>query len=128
MKRQKRIQMILVAMLVFVCMVNVYCQAGSIWAKRSHNAKDLYADDKANQIGDVLTIIIAEDHKVDNKVNRDLSRSSSRELEFDSDSISIGSVHPIPDVSISTGSNKSLNGKSDYKDERSIEDRITVIV
>ncbi|MHC5083162.1 MAG: flagellar basal body L-ring protein FlgH [Planctomycetota bacterium] len=128
MKRQKQIQIILLMMLVFVCGVNVYCQAGSIWAKRSHNAKDLYADDKANQIGDVLTILIAEDHKVDNKVNRDLERSSSRELEFDSKDISFGSVHPIPDVSINTGSSKKLNGKSDYKDERSIEDRITVIV
>lgn len=128
MKRQKQIRIILVTLLVLVCGQSIDCQAGSIWAKRSHNAKDLYADDKANQIGDVLTIIIAEDHKVDNKVNRDLERTSSRELEFDSKDISVGSLHPIPDVSINTSSSKSLNGKSDYKDERSIEDRITVIV
>lgn len=103
-------------------------QAGSIWAKRGANAKPLYADDKANKIGDLVTVIISEDHKVDNKVKRDLERSSSQSLGFDSDDIGIGSINPLPDMNITTGSDKSLSGKSDYKDERTIEDLITAVV
>ncbi|MCE5186739.1 MAG: flagellar basal body L-ring protein FlgH [Planctomycetaceae bacterium] len=101
---------------------------GSIWAKRGINDKPLYADDKANQIGDVVTIIISEEHKVDNKVKRDLERSSQQAINFDSKDLSIGSLHPLPDVRVAAGSEKSLEGKSDYKDERSIEDSITAVV
>lgn len=108
--------------------ISTHSVADSIWAKRGLNAKSMYADDKANQIGDVLTIIISEDHKVDNKIKRDLERTSERELVFDNEDLGIGSIKPIPDVTVKTGSSKSLAGKSDYKDERSIEDRITVVV
>ena len=102
---------------------------GSIWAKRSQNSKPLYADDKANQIGDILTIIISEDHKVDNKVERDLERTSDRTLGLDRGDLTITTVLPkVPAVNVDLGSEKSLSGKSDYKDERSIEDRITVVV
>lgn len=113
-------------LLVFCFSVNVW--AGSIWARKSENAKPLYADDKANQVGDILTIIISEDHKVDNKVKRDLERESERDLSFDSGDLQVGSIHPFPNVSVGTSSSKKLNGKSDYKDERTIEDRVTVIV
>ena len=102
--------------------------AGSIYAKRRQHSKSLYADDKANQIGDILTIIIKEDHKVDNKVNRDLSRTSNKELALAADDIQVGPVNNGIDLGVNIGSNKSLSGKADYKDERSIEDSITVVV
>lgn len=123
---KRNIQILL--LIVILIQLSDWSWSGSIWAKRGQNAKALYADDKANQIGDVLTIIIEEDHKVDNKVERDLERSSSRELAVDSHDITVGGIAPIPDISVNTGSSKTLSGKSDYKDERSIEDRITVIV
>jgi len=105
------------------------CCGDSIWARRSANSKALFADDKAIEVGDLLTIIINEDHKVDNKVKRDLERTSSRELNLDGQDISVEHIMPsVPSVSVNTESSKKLNGKADYKDERSIEDRITVIV
>jgi flagellar L-ring protein precursor FlgH len=105
------------------------CHAASIWAKRAQTSKALYADDKANQIGDLLTIIINEDHKVDNKVKRDLSRASNMQLGIGEKDISVEHVLPtVPEVNIDLQSSKSLQGKSDYKDERSIEDAITVVV
>lgn len=130
-----RIQLSRVKMRVWVllgaaaCLPAVPAEAGSIWAKRSENPKSLYADDKANQIGDVLTIVISEIHKVDNKVKRDASRTSERNFEVGNDDLSIGHVIPsVSKVKVDVDSSKSLNGKSDYKDERKIEDRITVVV
>jgi len=123
----KRLQAAAAVMAVLTVLSGM-AQAGSIWAKRGANAKPLYADDKANKIGDLVTVIISEDHKVDNKVKRDLERSSSQSLGFDSDDIGIGSINPLPDMNITTGSDKSLSGKSDYKDERTIEDLITAVV
>ena len=104
-------------------------EAGSIWAKRGQTSKPLYADDKATEIGDILTIIINEDHKVDNKVKRDLNRTSDRALSMSGDDLSVAHVMPtVSKVNVDLASEKSLSGKSDYKDERTIEDRITVVV
>lgn len=103
--------------------------AGSIYAKRDKNSRPLYADSKAYRIGDVVTIIIAEDHKVKNKVERDLERESSRSLDFSGDNFVVEHFIPsIPSVKLETGSKKTLEGKADYKDERTIEDRITAVV
>jgi flagellar basal body L-ring protein FlgH len=64
-------------------------RAGSVWSKRGPNARDQYADDKANQIGDVLTIVISEAHKTDTKTKRSLERDSEREILFDSDDFKV---------------------------------------
>ncbi len=122
--------------LLLVCFSFVLCAdcgAGSIWAKRDRNSKPVYADDKAYRAGDILTIIINEDHKVDSKVKRDLQRDSSRSIDFSGGDIELSgsplpNVPDLPSLKINTGSAKSLQGKADYKDERTIEDRITVIV
>ena len=105
------------------------CSAGSIYAKRSQNSKPFYSDDKAYRVGDVLTIIIAEEHKVDNKIKRDLERESSRSLDLGSSDIKVEHILPsVPSVKLEASSSKSLEGKANYRDERSIEDRMTVVV
>ena len=126
-------------MFVFcVLLAGVVCSegfCGSIWAKRSRNAKPIYSDDKANQIGDILTIIISEDHTVDSKIKTTLSKDTDRELSIDGNlnRIDAGSVinkilPNTPSVGIDMSSSKSVDGKAEYKDERIITDKITVIV
>lgn len=117
-----------IAAVLIMAILTAPAAAGSIWSKRGQNAKALYADDKANQIGDVVTIVINEDHKVDNKVKRDLERSAEQSISFDSEDLKVGSFHPLPDVTVAAESDKSLNAKSDYKDERTIEDQITAVI
>ncbi|MHC4634626.1 MAG: flagellar basal body L-ring protein FlgH, partial [Planctomycetota bacterium] len=55
--------------LSFILTFFIFCavdrlQADSIWSKRDQNKKDLYADDKARHIGDVLTITISEESTI----------------------------------------------------------------
>jgi flagellar L-ring protein precursor FlgH len=122
--------------LVFGLMVSVCLaacsQAGSIWAKRDKNIKALYADDVARQIGDVLTIRITEDSKVDNKANRDLKKETSRSNDFNGE---LGITTPnhnilprMPVLTMEAESKNELKSKADYKDERKFVDRVTVVV
>ena len=60
---------LITAIVISLLVLASYAPADSIWAKRDKNAKAVYSDDTARQIGDVLTIIISEASKVDNKVN-----------------------------------------------------------
>ena len=68
-------------------------QAGSIWAKRDKNRKDVYTDDVARSIGDILTIKITEDSKVDNKAKRDLKKETKRTSDFNGE-LNIDNVLP----------------------------------
>ncbi len=100
-------------------------QAGSIWAKRGKNMRTLYADDVAHQIGDILTIKITEDSKVDNKAKRDLKKNTDRSTTFNGD---VGGFADLGEFGLSAQSGNKLNSTADYKDERSFEDLITVVV
>ena len=127
-------KIVLITLLVFVHLFASWCNAGSIWAKRGPNSKSIYSDDKATQIGDILTIVISEDSKIDNKVERDLEKKTSRKLTFDGNQIvdlgdTVNGLLPaLPSFKLSASSEKSLEGQSDYKDERTFEDKITVVV
>lgn len=121
---KNRIGLILVLAVFVFCMAE-YLEAGSIWAKRDKNMRDLYADNVAHRIGDVLTIKIVEDSKVDNKAKRDLQKDTDKSITFNGE---IGKYADIGDFGLSAASSNNLKGKADYKDERSFVDSITVVV
>jgi flagellar L-ring protein FlgH len=103
-------------------------QAGSIWAKAESKVNTLYTDDVARSIGDVLTITIIEDSKVDNKAKRDLQKETARSSAFNGD-LNIDHVLPsIPGFTMDAQSASELTSKADFKDERSFEDSISVVV
>ena len=118
---------------IWVVLIGVFfladlLQAGSIWARRGKNMKAVYADDVARRIGDVLTIRITEDSKVDNKAKRDLQKESSRSSDFNGD-LNIDHILPsIPGFTMATDSSNEMKSKADFKDERSFVDRVTVVV
>jgi flagellar L-ring protein FlgH len=119
-------------LMVLVLCLAAYSQAGSIWAKRGKDVKALYADDVARQIGDVLTIRITEDSKVDNKANRDLKKETNRSNDFNGE---LGITTPnhnilprMPGFTMEAQSTNELKSKADYKDERKFVDRVTVVV
>jgi len=110
---------------VFVSLSATCSKAGSIWAKRNKNMKDLYADDVARQIGDVLTIKISEDSKVDNKAKRDMKKETDRSTVFNGE---VGNFADIGEFGLTATSDNELKSKADYKDERKFIDSITVVV
>jgi flagellar L-ring protein precursor FlgH len=110
------------------------CEAGSIWAKRDKNSKSIYADDKACQIGDVLTIIISERSNIKNEIERELENETNRTIGFDADKYlkdkPFSWLPRIPGLtdSIDVTSSKSLKGDAEYEDKRTYTDRITVVI
>jgi flagellar L-ring protein precursor FlgH len=110
---------------VFVLFCSTCSQAGSIWAKRDKNMKAIYADDVARRIGDVVTIKVSEDSKVDNKAKRDLQKGTDRSTIFNGE---LGNFADLGEFGMSAESDNQLKSKADYKDERSFVDSITVVV
>jgi len=120
---------VLILVLMILVLLPATClQAGSIWAKRDKNMKDLYADDVARQIGDILTIKITEDSKVDNKAKRDMKKETDRSTTFDGE-LGIDHILPsIPGFTMEAKSGNEMKSKADYKDERKFVDQVSVVV
>ncbi len=119
--------------LMFFILCSTNCsKAGSIWAKRDKNMKEQYADDVARQIGDILTIKISEDSKVDNKTKRNLKKEVDKSSSFNGELGIKTENHSIlpnmPGFTMAAESSNELKSNSDYKDERSFVDRIAVVV
>lgn len=118
--------------IVLVLWLAACSQAGSIWAKRGKDVKALYADDVARQIGDILTISITEDSKVDNKAKRDLKKETTKSSDFSGELGITTSNHNIlprmPGFTMEAQSTNELKSKADYKDERKFVDKVTVVV
>ena len=105
-------------------------QADSIWARRDKNMRNVYVDDVARQIGDVLTIKIAEISEVENTTERDLEKTTKRLASFDG---KVGIEHiitSIPGVTLGSGTEfkNTLSGSAELTDERSFIDSITVVI
>ena len=126
-------KVILLLSFMFSILYSANCsEAGSIWAKRDKNMRGLYADDVARHIGDILTILISEDSKVDNKAKRDLKKETDKSTSFNGE-LGIGTPNHnllprIPGFTMAAESTNELKSKADFKDERSFVDRITVVV
>ena len=115
-------------LIVFVLFSAACSRADSIWAKRDKNTRDLYADDVARSIGDVLTIKINEDSAIENLVERDLEKITERSTKFNGQ-LGIDHILPsIPGLTMSAESSNTLEGSAEYTDERSFIDSITVVV
>ncbi|MCF7955804.1 MAG: flagellar basal body L-ring protein FlgH [Phycisphaerae bacterium] len=125
----------LLMLFVLTAVINVqFVAAGSIFSKGGSVSKPLIGDDTAKKVGDILTILISEVTAIESKLDRKLEKSTSRSATFDG---KLGIEHKlIPDnlnlpsfnVSDATSSSNKLDGKSEFKDEREVTDRVSVIV
>ena len=122
-----------ISTVIVICLVTCLgtsLQADSIWARRDESKNDVYADNKARHIGDILTILIIEESTIDNKAKRTLSKETSRSASFDG-GVSVEHILPeVPSLKLGSGTThtNTLDGKADYKDEREFTDSISVVV
>jgi flagellar L-ring protein precursor FlgH len=116
---------VVIAVIFSVLFASAFAHGGSIWAKRDRNSRNIYADDTARNIGDVLTIKITEASKIDNTAKRDLEKDVTKSNTFDG---KIGDIAKLGNMGFSADSTNKLSGKADYKDQRTFEDSITVTV
>ena len=115
--------------LLLLGVITPHAEAGSIWAKRSKNARDVFTDDVARNVGDIITILISESSKIDNKAKRDLQKTTDRSANLMGITESTGNLLPLmPVINIDAKGKNDLKSKADYQDERSFEDQITVMV
>lgn len=112
---------------IMFAMIATNVKAGSIYAKRHRETKALYADDTARHVGDLITVIINEDSKSDNTVERKLENTNNRENSFNGQ-LGVNFIPDLPGFTMKQEGERKLDGKSEYDDQRKYTDKVTVVV
>lgn len=130
---------ILSAVLAATCILMTaarFVRADSLWAKAPHRMRGLFADDTAKDVGDTLTITINEQSNVDNEVNRELERKSTRDADMSGNADLKDLVSTVrgetafrfPTIGYEQDASTKFDGKASYDTKRSVTDQITVLV
>jgi flagellar L-ring protein precursor FlgH len=110
-------------------------RAGSLWAKGHRRAQAIYTDDTARCVGDVLTITIDEKTTIANETSRELDKSQSvtgssgGTLDLANLVGAVGqNIFDFPKLDLSASLEKDFEGGANYDADRSVTDKISVVV
>ncbi|MEW6073611.1 MAG: flagellar basal body L-ring protein FlgH [Planctomycetota bacterium] len=98
---------------------------GSIYDP-DHGPRSMIADKTARRPGDLLTVIISETQKVDDKETSTISKSTNLDYALTSFNLKPSFFSVLPDVTAE--SKDDFNGTANYKKDGTFQARITVIV
>lgn len=117
---------LLLVTLALVATAPAPADAQSLWQKGRKKHVALVADNRAHRLGDIVTIVIDETQKVENKENVNTSKTTGA-------SASVTSFTPAPDLAkdwlpVEWDSNRTFGGTADFKKEGTFETRITATV
>lgn len=117
---------LLIVPLALVLAAPAAADAQSLWQKGRKRHVALVADNRAHRLGDIVTIVIDESQKVENKENVNTSKSTGA-------SASVTSFTPAPDLAddwlpVEWDSNRTFDGTADFKKEGTFETRVTATV
>lgn len=107
-------------------------RADSIWERRDPRTSHLFMDTRARQVGDLLTIVIREntvfDGKEDRKLRKDTRTGSVFKLDMNYKAGEQTERNFEGNFDALSTSERRLEGKADYKSDRTFTDRVTVRV
>lgn len=111
--------------------VSTTAQAESLWARRSSNHAYLFQDTRARRVGDLLTIVVAEDVSVNNSEDRALDKSTEADANLDFESATgggFGAQGATGMMDFGSSSSRSFGGEATYRSARAFSGRISVTV
>jgi flagellar L-ring protein FlgH len=122
----KKTILIVIALLgALAANTSAQARPGSIFDP-DHGPRGMISDKTARRPGDLLTVIIGETQKIDNKETSTVSKATNLDYALSSFNIRPSLFSVFPDVQ--AASTDDFNGTANYKKDNTFEARITVIV
>lgn len=109
--------------------------ADSLWARGNQRTRAITTDDKAREIGDVITVVINERSTIANETSREMEKSDTRSGNM-SGSLKLGDIggslrdetFDFPEAEFESSSSNAFEGDAEYDSDRRVTDQITVVV
>lgn len=117
--------------LITLSMTCPQTQAESIWSRRKPEHSLLFFDTRARHVGDLVTVIVAQQTDVDSSENRNLNKASQAGTTFDIDAESgggFGAQAANAAFDFGMTSNREFDGGSNYRTAQDFTDRVTATV
>lgn len=117
--------------LVLLSIPCTHAEAESIWSRRKPENSLLFFDTRARCVGDLVTVIVAQQTDVDSRENRNLNKASQAGTTFDIDAESGGSFGAKAAnaaFDFAATSNREFDGGSNYRTAQDFTDRVTATV
>ncbi|MFO7956026.1 MAG: flagellar basal body L-ring protein FlgH [Candidatus Brocadiia bacterium] len=125
MKAELHVLTLAAAMLLSVAAIPG-ANAESIWARRQKDAAFLYADDVASDVGDSLTVLIADESSFNLEGERESEKTTAHSGRLNIETAA-GSLK-IPAGTLEQESSRTLEGSDEHTGSRQFSDSITVTV
>lgn len=114
-------------MLLLTLCANIH--ADSIWKKRITTNTNLFSDNRARGIGDIVTVNISESTEITGTEDSSADSSNSHSINLDTSSF----LTKVKDISgylpnITADTSHSFSGKGDYESNRNINLELTAVV
>jgi flagellar L-ring protein precursor FlgH len=106
-------------------------RADSLWAKGAPYSAYLFVDSRARRPGDLLTIVVQESTDIEHKDSRSMDTETTTGGVFTLQASSTGNINTktaTADFEPTLSSTRKFDGKADYSSDRTIADRMTVVV
>lgn len=116
---------------VIACAACADATAQSLWRHRDPTRINIYADSKARNVGDVLTVVISEATDVDNTDQRTGAKTDTAAASFGltGATASGGNSGDVSaSGSVNTSGSRNFNGNSRVSVDRNLTDRMTILV
>ena len=109
--------------------LNNHIQADSIWKRRITLNTNLFSDNRARGIGDIVTVKISESTEITGTEDSSAESSNSHSIELDTSKF----LSTVKDISgylpnIKTDKSHNFSGKGDYESNRNINLELTAVV
>ena len=113
---------------IFLIMNN-HIQADSIWKKRITLNTNLFSDNRARAIGDIVTVKISESTEITGTEDSSAESSNSHSINLDTSNF----LTKIKDISgylpnFTSDTSHNFSGKGDYESNRNINLELTAVV
>jgi flagellar L-ring protein precursor FlgH len=109
--------------------LNNHVQADSIWKKRITLNTNLFSDNRARGIGDIVTVLISESTEISGTEDSSAESSNSHSINLDTSNF----LTRVKDISgylpnITADTSHNFSGKGDYESNRNINLELTAVV
>jgi flagellar L-ring protein precursor FlgH len=113
---------------IAVSSFSTHAIAQSLWKHRNERFALFFVDTRAHDVGDVLTVMIAENTDVLKQDQRELDKSSDGSFNFNFAGASSGGGSSSASVNMAGDSSRAFDGNSRYRVAQEFSDRISVRV
>jgi flagellar L-ring protein precursor FlgH len=106
-------------------------KAESIWQRRAHRQAFLFQDNRARNVGDVLSVVILENSEIGQREQRGLKKATDTSVNFDYSGTTASdgtSRSAAVEMDLQNSSGRQFDGAAQFTSDRRFLDKLTVTV